>query len=907
MSMPCAAATAAEYLEAANDYYEKHEYDAAVIQLKNALLLEPDNAGTHLLLGKTYLESGDAVSAEKEILRARDLGVDAAEWMVPLGRTYLQLGRYDGVISDLAVDDSYPGRLRAEIYRIQGNAYLASRRLQAADEKFSAALKLESNNVEAMLGKARVAHLTRDTGGALKHAENALSLEPGNTDAWSLKGELLREQGELERALSAFQNALDIDPGNIPARLGKAATLILLGEPKKALEEVESLPEGYQNLYLANYLKALAMYQQQVVEQAKESLLMALKQNPEHLPSHLLIGRIYYQQGRFGEAEVHFRKYVSSSPANSLATRMLAATLLKLKQPQDAIEVLEHGLPFAREDAAYLALMGSVYLQNQEPARGLEYLERSLEYAPDVPAVRTQLALGQLRQGDYNRATRELQAAVELEQGMLQADVLLVLMYLKQQEYDKAIEAAGNFAERFPDKPLPWNLQGSAYLGQQDYKSARVAFEHAYKLDPEFSTALVNLASLDMLEGKPESARRNYRKVLQIDEGNLKALMALTQLAVATGETEEAAAWLEQARSSNPGAVKPSILLVRLYLQQQETDKALDIARQLELSQPKNPEVLKTLALAQAEAGNDKEAVDTLRTLVNVSTNPAEAHYMLGIIYLKQQKPDSARQSLLRAIGIKDDYPDAQLALAKIHIREKKFPAAQAIADQIKQRHPEASWGYELDGDIRAAGRRLAEAARSYAIAYDKAASRQLALKIYQIYANNRDTGAAIDVLRQWLEAHPEDSLTRIKLATYMHQTGHKQEAVDEYLGVIQREPRNVNALNNLAWLYEELGSEEGLAYAERAYELAAHRPKIIDTLGWLLVQNGENRRGLLLLQEAVTRAPHLPEIRFHMAVAMVKAGRGDEARRELERLLRSEDTFPSSEEARKLLDEIKS
>jgi Flp pilus assembly protein TadD len=90
-----AVATAQDYLEDARTLFDKGEYNAVVIQLKNVLLLEPDNAGAYLLLGKVHLESGDAASAEREISRARDLGLDAAEWMAPLGRAWLLLGRND--------------------------------------------------------------------------------------------------------------------------------------------------------------------------------------------------------------------------------------------------------------------------------------------------------------------------------------------------------------------------------------------------------------------------------------------------------------------------------------------------------------------------------------------------------------------------------------------------------------------------------------------------------------------------------------------------------------------------------------------------------------------------------------------------------------------------------------------
>ena len=92
---------------------------------------------------------------------------------------------------------------------------------------------------------------------------------------------------------------------------------------------------------------------------------------------------------------------------------------------------------------------------------------------------------------------------------------------------------------------------------------------------------------------------------------------------------------------------------------------------------------------------------------------------------------------------------------------------------------------------------------------------------------------------------------------------------------------------------------------AEHAYELAPQNPEIIDTLGWLRVEKGDHQRGLVLLQEAVTRAPHNAEIRYHMAVALAKAGRSEEARRELEWILENEKKFSNADEARALLDKL--
>ena len=94
------------------------------------------------------------------------------------------------------------------------------------------------------------------------------------------------------------------------------------------------------------------------------------------------------------------------------------------------------------------------------------------------------------------------------------------------------------------------------------------------------------------------------------------------------------------------------------------------------------------------------------------------------------------------------------------------------------------------------------------------------------------------------------------------------------------------------------------MKHAERAHELAPGRTEVTDTLGWLLVQNGEVSRGLVLLQEAAVKAPHIPDIRYHMVVALDKVGRRDEARKELDRLLKTGRAFPDVDKARALRDQ---
>jgi Flp pilus assembly protein TadD len=81
-----------EYLREAQAYLNKDETGAAVIQLKNALLLDPDNREARLLLGKAYLKQKDGLSAEKELRRAQELGAAREAVLPSLGQALLITG-----------------------------------------------------------------------------------------------------------------------------------------------------------------------------------------------------------------------------------------------------------------------------------------------------------------------------------------------------------------------------------------------------------------------------------------------------------------------------------------------------------------------------------------------------------------------------------------------------------------------------------------------------------------------------------------------------------------------------------------------------------------------------------------------------------------------------------------------
>ncbi len=63
----CGKKDAAQHLQDAQNFINKQEYPAAVIELKSALQQEPENAKVRLTLGQIYLQVGDGLRVDAVI------------------------------------------------------------------------------------------------------------------------------------------------------------------------------------------------------------------------------------------------------------------------------------------------------------------------------------------------------------------------------------------------------------------------------------------------------------------------------------------------------------------------------------------------------------------------------------------------------------------------------------------------------------------------------------------------------------------------------------------------------------------------------------------------------------------------------------------------------------------------
>ena len=118
---------------------------------------------------------------------------------------------------------------------------------------------------------------------------------------------------------------------------------------------------------------------------------------------------------------------------------------------------------------------------------------------------------------------------------------------------------------------------------------------------------------------------------------------------------------------------------------------------------------------------------------------------------------------------------------------------------------------------------------------------------------------------------------------------GQHAKAVGHFLSCLEVDGDHAASLNYLAYMWAEQGENLVVAedYVRRALEQEPQNPAYLDSLGWVLYQQGRYEEALSSLEEAVGHSLQPdPTIVEHLGEVLVKLGRPEEAVTSWQRVL---------------------
>ena len=218
-----------------------------------------------------------------------------------------------------------------------------------------------------------------------------------------------------------------------------------------------------------------------------------------------------------------------------------------------------------------------------------------------------------------------------------------------------------------------------------------------------------------------------------------------------------------------------------------------------------------------------------------------------------------------------------------------------------KQRRQLSANRLVLEGDLAASRKPWSDAVGVYRQGLKASQAPQLVVKLHGALVASGNKAEADKTASSWLQDHPKDSVFRFYLAEYASAQRDYASAAKQYQALLQIQPENALALNNLAWVSGQLKDPKAIEYAERANSLASNQPAMMDTLAMLLAESGNTDRALQLLNRALSIAPQAADIRLNLARVLIQVGKKSDAKAALDEIAKLGTSYPRQTEVEEL------
>jgi len=611
---------------------------------------------------------------------------------------------------------------------------------------------------------------------------------------------------------------------------------------------------------------------------AKNVLLNA----PDNAVARIVLGRALAANGEFEAAESHLQQALGQGQSIDDFRVALTQARLMTGQPEQALMIADPTAAGNDKEAFFLWLYrGDALADLGETADALRAYEQAEHFSFDKATALLRAAEIYLDAGNLKDAEAFAESALLDDPGNLDVHLTLgtILMDSRNWQGAQEILTHTNTALRLDAISRGYVLAALAesHLALNDVTAAREAFDRVAELwsadDPELSLLKGQIA---MAEGDNETAATALLAYLVEFPESEAAMRMLGAAHLGLGLVQQARLELVRALAADPDQVETRYLLARTYLEIGQIDRAREVLESsLDLA-ARDANVLSLLGVIdlpdnvpralddpyksvrnQLIRGEIGQALATATKAVRDRHDAPQALNLLGLCQLANEQGLQAIESFSRALAAEPDNERHQLNLARAHLANGAPEEGLKVLESLD----ETDLGAEASVLRRA-----------------------LVIDLHE--SNNALWRSGPELLSRWLGDNPDDTGVRLLLAQTYTDNGSFASAATQYELLLEQGLDDPLFHNNLAWSYLELGDNRALEHAEHAYELSPNDGEVADTLGWILVSQGELDRGPSLLRDAHILRPGDQEIAYHLAYALSRIGAEGEAEAMLEGIL---------------------
>ncbi len=874
-------------IEKANQALEKNDTATAVIHLKNALQKDPDNARARYVLGKTYLARSEPQNAEKELERAQSLKFDANLVLPLLAKSMLLSGKLkelQNIDAQLATETS----ARAEITAIRANGLLASGTAMEARILYEEALKLNPKSVTALFGMARLAAANGGLQEADDIADKILKIAPRDIETILLRVDIQKLRRNFVGAADYAKQALAIDAKDIRPRISLALLALESGQLEEVLGQSEEIKKRFPNSGMGAYLRALVELNNKNIPLAQTEIQKALKLAPNYVPALILGATVELRLGSYALAEQYLKTAMGLAPGNQTVARMMANVQLRSGHPESALELLKVLVGKNPDNMELQSLIAEAYFRSGDMENAHKHFSQAAKTEQYARSAHTGMALTHLAAGELERAAVELESATKAQGISIQADLILISARIQQRQFDKALAAIDVLANKMPNSPTPNVLRANVALMEDNQAKARDLLEKSLKIDPGYFYAVRLLARMDQASKRSGEAQKRVEEFIKRNEKHVEALITLAELKMsASAPADEVVSVLRRAQAIDPQQIQATEALGRYLLTSGKYKEAMEEIQRGLAIKPDTPSLIDLQGMAHMGAGRPADAVSSYTRLTSLQAKNELVWIRLSQAQSAAGESQAAVTSINRAVRLNPKNPASLELAVALSLANKSYTEALALSHEAQKNLPKSGLGWVLEGDVLAGQKMYMEAANRYGQALKIQPDPAVFVRKLQSLRLADKSAEADKSMDDWLKVNPRDVVVHAYAGGIEIGRKHNDAALSHYKEVLALQSDNVIALNNVAWLLNEKRDPAALDYIQKALRIEPKHPVLIDTRGMIFLGQGKTAEALADLKRAAEYGPNNLEIHLNYARALLKAGKKEDAKKELATLRR--------------------
>ncbi|PCI63793.1 MAG: hypothetical protein COB37_04185 [Kordiimonadales bacterium] len=531
-----------------------------IIRAREKLALT--DADEHLLSAKIYISVSNAIAADVELEKAKRAGASSAEYFLLLTQNYILQARYnkaEEAIGDaeLEGDDAYQGLLLlADINKAQRN-------FDAARKLYQAAIVDQPENYLGYIGAAQIELTLGRLADAARFSEVAKTLAPNDPKTLFVQGAIYRYQLQTEKATEFLERSIELNKTQILPRLELVGIYTEAGAFDKARTHLDVVYATAPNNRLAKFYTALMLAAEGKPTEAEE-ILIQLGDLSSAFP---LAGRVYghtlYRLGKFSKAQFHLERFLELVPTDRPSRLALAEIHIRRGRPAKSLDLLSPLLGAETADFEAILQAAAAAASAGNPGLAEKFLERAQSLVSsqgdgDVNLGRKlarRIATNLLAQGKGDEAVSQLRNLMAADGQDYVSLSLLSNVQMSNGDLEGALKSAERMLELAPNNPLSSNLMGAVKHRQRNWAEAKLLYDKAIDLSPDYLSALKNRGQLFLALEEFEEARADLAKVVAASPEEYQSRGLYGRALLETGHAEEALEHFLAAERAYPQSV----------------------------------------------------------------------------------------------------------------------------------------------------------------------------------------------------------------------------------------------------------------------------------------------------------------------------------------------------------------